>query len=272
MRIFLAAFMIVFRPTNVFESMGEREQSLFESAGPLISCFERIVDSLATNGLFYLVPFDLTVGFLPMLLSYLKCFKAWKVPDEVKLTCRIKHALLALYQAEEHLPPDEPEDSKLKIEFRTQIARLRSKLTQIAGSDALAEFEVVRAARPVVSSSCYTALPCRMTNEQLAHELLLDPAYQLSDAGCEDNAVMHRIRKSFHQVRFRLRELSGDESFVGKLSGDESFESLMKSFAGVLGQPYRRPQASHYLLRAGSPRACRDPRRPRRGRWEQGGG
>ena len=140
MRVFLAAFMIAFRPTHVFESMGEREQSLFESAGPLISCFERIVDSLATNGSFYLVSFDLTVGFVPMLLSYLKCFKAWKVPDEAKLTCRIKHALLALYQAEEHLPPNEPEDSKLKIEFRTQIARLRSKLTQIAGSDALAEF------------------------------------------------------------------------------------------------------------------------------------
>ena len=34
-----------------------------------------------------------------MLFEYLKRFKAWKIHDEGKLICRIKHALVALYQA-----------------------------------------------------------------------------------------------------------------------------------------------------------------------------
>ena len=41
-----------------------------------------------------------------------------------------------------------------------------------------------------------------MTNEQLAHELLLDPTFQLSDDGycSSESVVFHRIRESFHQA------------------------------------------------------------------------
>ena len=73
-----------------------------------------------------------------MLFEYLKRFKAWKIHDEAKLICRIKHALVALYQAEEHLPPDEPQDSQLRGEFVTQIECLRSKFAQIASQHKLA--------------------------------------------------------------------------------------------------------------------------------------
>jgi hypothetical protein len=219
-RVFLAAFMIAYRPTHVFESMGALEQSLYESAIPLLTAFERILQCIRTSAkrCFQEVPHDLTEGFPTMLFEYLKRFKAWKVPDEAKLTCRIKHALIALYQAEEHLPPDEPEDSKLKVEFRTQIERLRSKLQQIAGVDALNQFDEQRRAGQVggpgtggggggggaggAGGGAYAALPGRMTNEQLAHELLLDPTFQLDESGgCSvENPVFHRIRESFHQA------------------------------------------------------------------------
>jgi hypothetical protein len=131
------------------------------------------------------------------------------------LVARIKHALVALYQAEEHLPPDEPEDSKLKIEFRTQIERLRGKLQQIAGAEALKQFDEQRQSGQLVvsggssgsvgpggSMNAYSSLPGRMTNEQLAHELLLDPTFQLDETGsCSvDNPVFNRIRESFHQA------------------------------------------------------------------------
>ena len=41
-----------------------------------------------------------------------------------------------------------------------------------------------------------------MTNEQLAHELLLDRTFQLDEGGgCDaENAVFRRIRESFHQA------------------------------------------------------------------------
>jgi len=220
-RVFLAGFMIAYRPTHVFESMGALEQALYESATPLLTTFERICSHIQSSPgkSFQEVPHELTKDFPTMLFEYLKRFKAWKVPDEAKLTCRIKHALIALYQAEEHLPPDEPEDSKLKIEFRTQIERLRSKLQQIAGVDALNQFDEQRRAGQIPgggtggpggggpggaggAGSAYAALPGRMTNEQLAHELLLDPTFQLDESGgCSvENPVFHRIRESFHQA------------------------------------------------------------------------
>lgn len=210
-RVFMAAFMIAIRPTHVFESMGTLEQSLFESAMPLLSQFQTICSTLKSAPFphFQCVPSDQTKDFPTALFEYLKRFKAWKVPDEAKLTCRIKHALVALYQARDHLPPDEPEDSKLKVEFRTQIERLREKLRQIAGVEAVNELDAKLASGEIGSSSppapageAYASLPGRMTNEQLAHELLLDNSFQLHDTGgMEDsNPVFYRIRESFHKA------------------------------------------------------------------------
>jgi hypothetical protein len=220
-RVFLAGFMIAYRPTHVFESMGALEHALLEATTPLLTTFDRICRILNEKHFFSEVPPDLTKDFSILLFEYLKRFKAWKVPDEAKLTCRIKHALIALYQAEDHLPADEPADSKLKLEFRTQIERLRSKLQQIAGAEALQKFDEDRLSGVLPGSNgggggggndkgtgggAYAALPGRMTNEQLAHELLLDPAFQLDESGgCSvDNPVFHRIRESFHAVSFPL--------------------------------------------------------------------
>jgi hypothetical protein len=130
------------------------------------------------------------------------------VPDEAKLMCRIKHALSALYLAQGQLPSDAPEDSKLKTEFRTQIERLRSKLLQIAGAQALAKSDEERDRLKASNDGegggggAYAALPGRMTNVQLAHELLLNPAFQLDESGgCSaENPIFHSIRESFHKV------------------------------------------------------------------------
>jgi hypothetical protein len=210
-RVFLAAFMIAFRPTHVFESMGTLEQALFESAVPVLSQFEQMCKTLLAAPFknFQCIPANQTKDFPTTLFEYLRRFKAWKVPDEAKLTCRIKHALVALHQAEKHLPPDEPEDSRLKVEFREQIARLRGKLQQIAGPEALSKFDeelqkgsLVVEGTAAVEGSSYAALPGRMTNEQLAHELLLDPTFQLDETGGihVENSVFNRIRESFHKA------------------------------------------------------------------------
>jgi len=210
-RVVLAAYMIAVQPTRVFESMGPLEKSLFESAVGLTTSLEHLATDVARTGAFCLVGADMAESFPKAIFEFLRRFKAWKVPDEAKLTCRIKHALIALYQAEKQLPPNEPEDSKLRIEFRVQTERLRGKLQQIAGVAALAEFDqncksgVLKS--PIDGDTgcgpcAYAALPGRMTNEQLAHELLMDPTFQLNDTGdvSSANPFFHRIRQSFHQV------------------------------------------------------------------------
>lgn len=209
-KVFLAAYMIAYRPSHVFESIGPLEKSLRKCAEPMLVTFERIAKLLISNPSFSFrdVPAELSKPFPMMIFEYLRSFKLWKVPDEAKLTCRIKHALIALYNAEGQLPPDEPEDSKLKVEFFTQIERLRSKLQQIAGIEELNNFDVHRATgqvsliAPSGVTDLYASIPGRMSNEQLAHELLLDPKFQLDEAGgasCE-NPIYHRIREGFNKA------------------------------------------------------------------------
>lgn len=71
----------------------------------------------------------------------------------------IKDALIALYSSQRHLQEVGPMDPMLEKEFTTQIGLLQTRLKQIGGAQ---DFEA----------------PVRLTNEQLAHELLLGPLYQ----------------------------------------------------------------------------------------------
>jgi hypothetical protein len=212
----LAAYMIVGHPREVFSATGDLERRLMESAQALLDIFERILHSAVPM---HMMSPDLTKSLPTALFAYLRDFKAWKVPDEAKLVSRIKHALVSLYQAMTQLPADEPENSQLNIEFRTQIFRLRRKMREIAGQAALTRFDeeypVGVAASAALENSAYddsgasasTAVVSvdsaaqrrrtswesiraqgaavvlaedRMTNEQLAHELLLDITFQLT--------------------------------------------------------------------------------------------
>ena len=215
-RVFLAAYMIAYRPSHVFESMDELETALYEASKPLLTAFERLISSMKNYGPPFIADraevFAQMKAFPSLLFDYLNCFKAWKVPDEAKLTKRIQHALTGLYQARRHLPEDEPESSALCEEFRLQIEKLRAKYRQIAGAAELARFDKesryeetkISVDLPTDSSAGArggSGLPGRMTNEQLAHELMLDPEFQLlENGGAVENPAFSRIRASFHQA------------------------------------------------------------------------
>jgi hypothetical protein len=223
-RVFLAGYMIAYRPTHVFESMGALEQGLFESAGPLLESFQSIMDAIHSSPTrdFQSAPPELTRKFPGLLCEYLRRFKVWKIPDAKKLTCRIKHALNALYMAEGLLPASEPLDSKLRLEFRTQIDLLRTKLSKIGGAEVLEQLDRERTAvlpscsgtggsgggsprgDEGASSSVGVDLlqTGRASNEELAHELVLDPNFRLDGSGGfeGENPVYRRIRLSFQSA------------------------------------------------------------------------
>ena len=207
-RVFLALYMISLRPTHVFESMSDNERILFDSSSLLLSYFEDIIQQLCLKNYNTLsVDVFLMSSFSTVLLDYLTKFKAWKIPDESKLTCRIKHALIALYAAVQHLPSEERVDSTLGVEFQAQIERLRNKLVQISGEPALQVFDELRLAAPppsAVSSSGTVGLsfPSRMDNVQLAHELFINPAFTLTNqrGDFESQPCIHRIIEGFHRA------------------------------------------------------------------------
>ena len=205
-RVFLAAYMIAAKPSHVFESMQQLEKAVEEAAKLVLSNFESIIHFTLQRGSLHGIEHGVLAGFSVLLCNFLRCFKAWKVPDEEKLVKRIKHALIALYQAEAVLPVDQPVDSEISIEFRDQIERLRGKLISIGGPEALAEFDRTRPATVagIERGVGRVSWPEKTTNEQLAHELLLDSTFQLGDDG--EHTVIdtssREIRGHFHEVWF----------------------------------------------------------------------
>lgn len=142
--IFLGSFMIIYHPTNVFENMDTLEKQLFEYTNKMLKTFQNICNIIHTssNHCFQDVPYELSKDFLTMLFEYIKCFKAWKTPNEVIIIIQhIKTALIALYDAKNHLSHDEPDDSIIKIYLHTKINQLRNKLQQIAGLEKLTQFD-----------------------------------------------------------------------------------------------------------------------------------
>ena len=225
-RVFLALYMIALYPSKVFDDTNPLAVALLDSSLPLLKCFEGITQQFMDRDYTFLnVDADLRSNFSWHLFNYMEKFKAWKVPDEAKLICRVKHALVALYSAEEQIPREEPEDSRLKVEFRVQIERLRGRFQQLAGQEALLQFDakyartgfssvdssiVITANIPnidVSQSVVSGALALKVSNQQLAHELILNPSFQIPDSHSGVNAlassfpeqcVARQIRAKFH--------------------------------------------------------------------------
>ena len=157
-RVFLAAYMIALHPTRIFEEMGAVERDLTESAQRLLELFETILSAIRSRPhcASASLPAATTQAFLPALADYQRCFHAWKTPDAAKLVGRIQHALVALYRAARHLPPG-PADAGTRGELRRQVRRLREKLAQIAGPDAVGRFDREHPAPPAAEPAAAAA-------------------------------------------------------------------------------------------------------------------
>ena len=129
-----------------------------------------------------------------------------QIPDEIKLTQRIKHALRVLYETQQLLNPDEIAQGKLTVAFTEHIQSLRSKLRTIAGEAELSAFDqqyVTKTHAAVSDDSCEdSSRPGRLTHEQLAHELFLDPTFEMDESGGveAESPTFQRIRESLHTV------------------------------------------------------------------------
>jgi hypothetical protein len=228
-RVFLAIYMIASHPDKVFESLSDPlVQPLRDAASKFLDHFETICSAIrdhphkAYNDL----PLDLTQDFGANLAEYYRTFQAWKGTDEIKLITRIKHALVALFQAYGHLPPSEPANSQLRLEFCAQVARLLVKLREVGGAGAVAAFMESNPAPDgiVVDGSTLPAAllagataappstnapappfpasagdPDRMSNEDLAHALLIDPSFTIGDHGTASSRYQE-VRNRFHRA------------------------------------------------------------------------
>ena len=137
-RVFLCVFMFHYHPRNVFERDGELEQILSRTASALVHSFHAALASIRATGTFVDNP---EMPFMQVLVDYLHAYKTWATPDKATLVARIENAIVGLTQAEAHIPAEEPEDSPLRVKFRRDIRRMKDKLAQTGGAQALAELE-----------------------------------------------------------------------------------------------------------------------------------
>ena len=192
-RPFLAAYMIALHTRQVFDSSGGfLEQRLLAAARSLLEVFERICSIIRDGGSISLVPRELTRAFPARLLEYMARFEEWKTPDEAKLVSRIKRALADLYVARDRLIEGGEGSIVLQSEFRVQIERMHAKLTQLCGAEAVEAFDASCRDLPPAREYFRVVDPNKISNEELAHELLLDPDFRLSRQ--EEEGAVYRDR------------------------------------------------------------------------------
>ena len=187
-RVFLAGYMIDISPDKVFEEQGVLETELINAARPMIAGLESLM-ATALRG----EPLEDVDAFIVHLREYSTAFKRWKYPDQQRLLGRICDALHVLYRSEGHLPADEPEDSQLRVGFRTQIGRLRTKLHQVGGEEMVATFDRMRGLGAGEAPVRREVFP--VSHEQIVHELLLNPAFRFSTG--EDSFWWERTNQEF---------------------------------------------------------------------------
>jgi hypothetical protein len=181
-KVFLAAYMIVTNRVRVFDRMGTAEEELFNSATLLLQNFEAICNGIR-EGRHFSELHTRTEQFPVLLADYLQKFQAWKTPDEAILVNRIKYALIALYRAADHMPPEDVlNNTPIHLEMTQQIVRLRQKLLRIIGQEQLDRFDRDRENNVGENMPAIPTIAINMnrhSNEALAHELLLDPEFRL---------------------------------------------------------------------------------------------
>lgn len=157
-RFVAASFMIVHYPANLFESIQPLEQRLLDAATNFIARFEQVCNGAEPG------------NFVHLYNEYMSAFFAWQAADKKKLLLRAKHGMHALLAAQSLAPTD--------ARILESIKKLREKLMVLGGQQALAEFDNY----PTPAPQQHPAEPIMaLTNEQLAHELMIDPSFRLSN-------------------------------------------------------------------------------------------
>jgi hypothetical protein len=227
-RVILAALMIHFHPTRVFSSIGQTEEKLMAATTSFLEVFNSIVSRIGNASSFCETPHDVTASLRPSTGAYIRLYEEWENPDKQRIKSRIVFALITLYSAKQNLPPCEPEDSKLQIELNSQIQRLKEKLKSLAGEQALRQFEESHGAGNAfrdygideanVRGDADPVLSQMIPKEVLAHELLLDPMFQLTtDTNKDisrDNILRDGMERAFidsmiHQLKATPPEFDG---------------------------------------------------------------
>lgn len=212
-RVFVSSELIHNHSDKVFEDTGVLERNLIAAAAEKRELFFNITRQLSSGVPFSQLPRQMVREFPRKMSKFFSVFRAWKIPDEERLVGRIMHALEALYAAYHHLD-EEQRASQIGAEFQSQTSRLRSKLLHIAGPAKFKEFDEDHPCPPqllaevpetntidVNTRAIKMIGEMKLSNERIAHELLLDPQYTYTmEAQPYDTDETEGVRSEFRRA------------------------------------------------------------------------
>lgn len=185
-------------PEHTFESMEEElEKNLMAATEPFLRSLEATAKALCLGSSWSEIA-GVTSGpahnLANLICTYLRCFKEWKIADERKLAPRLQHAINELHKVLENPDTSSSLTPEVRAEMEAQIVRLNHKIKQIAGEGRSSSGSTgpqqkkrklatvvlpTESYSPPAAADTAAATGWEMTNEQLAHELLLDPEFRL---------------------------------------------------------------------------------------------
>ena len=199
-RVVLSVYLVVCYPTKVFEFMGDLEKNLFQAGSDFMLVCDALFACISSGRE---IKLPMAKEYLKCLEKYIMCFVVWKIPDEEKLAKRIMHALTALTKSLADLPKDEPDISRLKSVLIAQIQQMTTKLSTIVGPEVA---QNLIATLPISASTQdggdiggvgdIGIISNELTNEQMAHELLYNPDFELGAGG---NPIFMKVQDRFHR-------------------------------------------------------------------------
>lgn len=191
-RMFIFAYSIVNFPQEIFDYTGRPETILSEAATQLLSAFESMLLSIheaPRTSRFQAT--EHTRRFQSLLFRYYERFYSWKIPNDLNSIRRVKATLVSLYEIDAKVDPEDRAQRRgVAGQVCTHIELLRSKLHMLAGPAALHQFDQEHPAMHLRESNTHEQQPAekepssqqkgKPLNEVLAHELILNPSYQLN--------------------------------------------------------------------------------------------
>ena len=144
-RIFLAGFMIVYHPTEVFGHSADSllEKEVLKRMRAVVKAFKKLCkeDGMDSSKSSKTAKSNKKEGmakkFCILFLDYVQVFKSWSVPDDDKLLEKLKNAILVLYRAkkihDDHVF-DMNNTQTLHDVIQFEIERLRMKAKEIGGN------------------------------------------------------------------------------------------------------------------------------------------
>ena len=190
-RRFLSAFMVVYHSSETFGTMDDLAHAVLASATAMLATFELLIDGVRDSGILAGVDQQHTRLFVSQLLSFLEVFESWRVSGKALIVSRIRSRLIELYKNDAQLSSDHQKIHKV---FVHQIERMRDRLRDVGGEQELERFDEAYAAGAIdLEATIIDTQPGYMDSQQLAHEILLNPHFELEDRSQNEDQRMFNL-------------------------------------------------------------------------------